>query len=62
MHMEINIQLDERTENILMEISNLKKCSINQAAAIVLERYAERTKSQIESAHKAADSSLTRYK
>jgi hypothetical protein len=53
--MEIEVKVSEKTEDVLWEIAKLKGCSANEAAKIVLERYAQRAKKEIESAVRLAD-------
>jgi hypothetical protein len=49
------IKVSKETEGILNKIATLKACSVEEAAQIVLERYADRAKNQIETAFKTAD-------
>jgi uncharacterized protein (DUF1778 family) len=53
--MNIEIKIDDKTADLLQEIAELKGCSVSAAAFLVLERYAERAKREIESAHRAAE-------
>lgn len=53
--MNLEVRVNEKTEDVLLEIAKLKDCSVNMAARIVLERYAERAKREIEKAHAVAD-------
>jgi hypothetical protein len=53
--MNIEVNVEGKTEDYLRKIAKLKNCSINTAAQIVLERYAQRTKAQIERSLSVAD-------
>lgn len=59
--MRLSITVDEKTTGHLKEIAKMHNCSLDTAAQIVLERYAERTRNQIESAHRAAKNAIKRY-
>lgn len=56
--MDLVIRVPEEIADVLFDIAKLKDCSINTAAKIVLEKYAVRTKRQIESAYRIADNSF----
>lgn len=53
--MSVETNVNQETYNALMTISKLKKCTVNEAARIVLERYAERAKNETERAYGVVD-------
>lgn len=56
--MKLDIRVEEKTADVLREIADLHDCSVEMAARTVLERYSERTKGEIQRAHKALDRHL----
>lgn len=58
--MNLEVRVNEKTSDTLREIAELHDCSLEMAARTVLERYAERTKNEIQRAHKALDRHLTK--
>lgn len=53
--MNIEVRVNEKTEDALREIAKMKNCSVTYAARYVLEQYAERAANQIRKAHEVAD-------
>lgn len=51
----MHIKINHETKHELQQIAQLKNISVEEATQLVLERYAQRTKNEIERAHKAAD-------
>lgn len=49
------MELNQELKKVLGEIAFLKRCTVEEAAVIVLERNAERTRDQIKKAHQLAD-------
>ncbi|MGX1195912.1 hypothetical protein [Metabacillus sp. SLBN-84] len=58
--MDIEVRVNEKTEDVLHEIARNRDYSIEMAARIVLERYAERANSEMKKAQAAIDKALNK--